>query len=145
MLLGLEDAEELGERIVELVNNSFLERNDRVIRNRDVLWANDCAAFGDVAIADAVFTLEIFDPIGNIQRVHFQCRGVHEVARADELIVLVVISKNVAYVLAEEALDALAELLYAFHILLLHAPCAISGIWLARREGRDRLLHSEVG
>ena len=57
-----------------------------------------------------------------VERVHLERRRVDEEARPDELLVHVVVAQHVANVLAEEALDALAELLHAIDVLLL--PCA---------------------
>ena len=73
------------------------------------------------------------DAILRIERMHFERRGVDQKARADELLVLVMLAQNVAHVLAQEALDALAEFLHAVHVHLLHAPRAV------RRVGRARL------
>ena len=64
--------------------------------------------------------------------MHFERGGIDKQTRADELIVLVVLAQHVAHVLAEEALDAFAELLHALHVRLLHAPGAVGGI---RRAG----------
>ncbi len=49
--------------IVELVDNPFLQRNDRVVRNRDVFRADLGAAFGDVAITDALRFLQVFQAV----------------------------------------------------------------------------------
>src|SRR5262249_23488316 len=67
-----------------------------------------------------------------------------EETRTDEFFVLPVFPQDVADVLAKETLDAFAELLHAFHVLLLHTPCAVLGIGTARTELADRLLHAEV-
>ncbi len=42
------------DRIVELVDDPFLERNDRVVGDVDVFGADLGAALGDVAVADSV-------------------------------------------------------------------------------------------
>ena len=70
--------------------------------------------------------------------MHVQLGEPDEHARAGELLlVLLVVSDHVAHVLAQEALDALAELLAALHIDLLHAVFA--GLQIGgRREGRNR-------
>ena len=52
-------------------------------------------------------------------------RRVDEEARADELLVLVVIAQHVADVLAQEALDALPEFLDAIDVALRHPPGAV--------------------
>ena len=67
-------------------------------------------------------------PVGGVERMHLERRRVDEEARADELVVLVVIAQHVADVLAEEALDALAELLHAIDVALRHAPGAVGGV-----------------
>ncbi len=69
--------------------------------------------------------------------MHFQARNAHEEARPAELLLLVVIAQDVADVLAQEALDALAEFLHAVHVSLVHLPFdAGPGL-----ERRDFLVH----
>ena len=51
-------------------------------------------------------------------------------SRTDELVVQVVIAQDVADVLAEEALDALAEFLHAIDVALLHPPRAVGRVGL---------------
>jgi hypothetical protein len=55
-------------------------------------------------------------PVGRVERVHLERGDVGEEARADELLVLVVFAQHVAHVLAQEALDALAELLHTVRL-----------------------------
>ena len=55
-------------------------------------------------------------------------------------LVLVVIAQHVADVLAEEALDALPELLDAVDVALLHPPGAVGRIGRTRLELPDLLL-----
>jgi hypothetical protein len=76
--------------------------------------------------------------------VHLQRGDVGEEARADELGVLLVVAQDVAHVLADEALDALAELLHPLDVLLLHAPGAVGGVGLAGLELLDGLLDRVV-
>ena len=38
-----------------LIDDALLERNDRIVGDRNMFGANLCAAFCDVAIADAEF------------------------------------------------------------------------------------------
>src|ERR1700712_1957248 len=76
--------------------------------------------------------------------MHFKRRGVHEKARADELLVFAVLAQHVAHVLAEETFDALSKLLYAFYIRLLHTPGAVGRIGRTRPEFFDRLLDREI-
>ncbi len=77
---------------------------------------------------------QIAHAVGGIERIHLQRGRIHQEARADELVVHVVVAQDVADVLAQEALDALAELLHAVHVGLLHAPGAVGGVGLARLE-----------
>ena len=74
--------------------------------------------------------LQLRDAVLGVQRVHLQRRRVDQEARADELVVLVVVAQHVADVLAQEALDALAELLHALDVFLLHAPGAVRRVRL---------------
>jgi hypothetical protein len=136
----LEHPEQLRHRIKELVNHTLLQRDDGVVGDGDVLGAHLCAALGDVAVADAVFVFEVGDPVFGVEGVHFEGRGVDEEAGADELIVFVVVAEDVADILAEEALDALAELLDAVHVGLVHAPGAVGGVGLAGLEGLNAFL-----
>src|SRR5262245_28132618 len=132
------------QRIVEAVDDALLQRNDRVVGDRDVLGADDRAALRDVAEADAVRFLELGEAVLGVERVHLERGGVHEEARADELVVLLVFAQHVADVLAQEALDALPELLHPVDVLLLHAPRAVLRVGRARLERLDALLHREV-
>src|SRR5438552_6552293 len=65
--------------------------------------------------------------------MHFERGDPHEEAGAAELPLLPVVPEDVADVLAEEALDALAELLHAVDVGLRHLPIGAG----ARRERRD--------
>jgi hypothetical protein len=76
--------------------------------------------------------------------MHFERCGVDEEARANELIVFVVVAQDVTHILAEKTLDALAKLLYSFDVSLLHAPSAVRRIRRTGPEFPDRLLHIEV-
>src|SRR5271167_2838763 len=76
--------------------------------------------------------------------MHFERRGMDEQARPDELVVLMVLAQNVAHILAEKTLDALAELLYPFDISLLHAPGSVGRVGSARLEFSDCQFGAEV-
>ena len=62
------------------------------------------------------------EPVLGVERMHLERGHVDEEARADELLVLVMVAQDVADILAEEAFDALAELLHAVDVA--PAPCA---------------------
>ena len=110
----------------------------------DVLGADLGAALGDVAVADAVLVLELGHAVLGVERVHLELGRVDEEARADELLVLAVIAKDVADILAEEALDALPEFLDAVDVALRHPPRAIGLVGRTRLELLDALFHAEV-
>ena len=101
----------------------------RVVGDVDVLRADLRAALGDVAVADVVLLLQIRNTVLDVERVHLERGRVDEEARPDELVVLGVIAQHVADVLAEEALDALPELLDAVDVTLdiRHVPSGASG------------------
>ena len=78
----------------------------------DVLGADLGAALGDVAVAQAVLVLCHVLAVGLVQRVHVELGDAHEEARTREgLLVVLVVTDDVAHVLTQEAFDALAELL----------------------------------
>src|SRR5690606_23762621 len=143
-LLCPEYAEEAGDRVEELIDDAFLQRDDRIIGDRDVLGADLGAAFGDVAEADAVFVADFGDAVFGVERVHLEGGEVDEVAGSGELRVLAVLAQHMADVLAQEALDALAELLHAVDVGLMHGPASVGVVGLARLEGLDALLDAVV-
>ena len=77
-LAGQEDLKELSDRIVELVRNAFLERNNRVIRDRDVFRADLGTTFGDIAIPEPQVVLQQAKSITHIKRMHFNGSGTDE-------------------------------------------------------------------
>ena len=132
------------ERIVELVHDSLLERDDRVVRDGDVLRADLGAALGDVAQADAVLLPQVRDPVFGVERVHLERRDVHQEPRADELVVHAMLPQDVADVLTQEALDALPVLLHPVDVGLIHPPGPVGSIGRARLERLDPSLDPEV-
>src|SRR5882757_6035614 len=76
--------------------------------------------------------------------MHLECGGVDQQARADELLVQFMVAQHVAYVLAQEALDAFAKFLNALDILLHDSPGAVRSVRLARPEQRDFFLVVEI-
>ena len=66
------------------------------------------------------------DAVVGVERMHLELGDAHEEARPGEgRLVLLVVADDVADVLAQEALDALVELLAALDVLLDHAPRAV--------------------
>src|SRR5712664_4647654 len=141
---GAEDAEQPPQRIVDLVHHAFLERDDGVVGDGDLFRAHARAALGDVAEPDALRLRQFADAVLHVERVHLQGGYVQEEARADEALVHLVLAEHVADVLAEEALDALAELLHALDVLLRHAPGAVGRIGRTGADILDLLLHLAV-
>src|SRR5262245_2003214 len=112
----------LGDGIVQLIDHAFLEWDDGVVGDVNVLRAHRGAGLGDVAIADAVLVLERPSASAEVQRIHFERGGIDEMSRSDERVEHSMIAQHVAHVLAQEALDALAEFLNAFDVDLPHSP-----------------------
>src|SRR5712692_10164834 len=77
--------------------------------------------------------------------MHFQSRDAHKKAWAPELFLLFVIAQHVANVLAEKTLDALAKLLHAIDLALIHLPFHV---WLGRERRNlfvDAVIPGNVG
>jgi hypothetical protein len=91
-----------------------------------------------------VLTPQVAHPVGAVERVHLERRRVDEQPRPDEPLVKLMVAQDVADVLAEEALDALAELLHAVDVGLRHAPGPVGRVGRPRREPLDLLLRLEV-
>src|SRR3954447_823390 len=128
-----------GDRVVLAVHDAFLHRDDRVVGDVDALGADLRAALGDVAHAETRGVLGELAAVVGVERVHVELGVAQEEARAGErLLVLLVVAYDVADVLAQEALDALAELLAALDVLLHHPALAVLVAWRELR-GRDLL------
>src|SRR5262249_17921655 len=104
-------AHELAQRIVQLVHHALLQRNDRVVGDRDALRTHLGAALRDVAVPDAVRLLQRFDAVLDVEWMHLERGGVDQEPRPDELLVQLMLAQHVTDVLTQKALDALAELL----------------------------------
>src|SRR5579859_3126110 len=112
-----------GSKRVEVhVVHALLERDDCVVGAVDVLGAHLLAALGDVAVADAGMSLQQRPAVEHVAWVHLQARDPDHEPRPVVLLLAVVVAQDVADVLAQKALDALAELEHAVDVLLLHAP-----------------------
>src|SRR6266536_1691933 len=129
---------------VDLVGHPLLQRDDRVVGDVDVLGTHLGAALGDVAEADAALLPDELAPVVGVERVHLQLGVADEHARPREArLVLLVVADHVADVLAQEALDALVELLCPVDVPLLH-PVGAVGLLGAGLEGRHALGHLVV-
>src|SRR5262245_8036089 len=127
------------DRVEVAVHDSLLERNNAVVRDLNLLGTDLGAAARDVAEAGAELAADRRNAIRRVERVHLQGGQPDHEARPDEPILARLIPQHVADVLAQEAFDALAELLHAIHILLTHAGVPIRGPG-ERTEGRDPLV-----
>src|SRR5579884_2415374 len=113
-----EHTEQFRDRVEEAIHHPLLQRNNRIIGDRDALRADFGAAFGDVAEPDHEIAPQLRDAVPRVQRMHFQRRRVHQKARAYELSVHLVVPQHVADVLAQVALDTLAELMKTVRVLM---------------------------
>src|SRR3989441_1672291 len=145
LLLGAELPQQPDDGIEELVGHPLLERDDPVVGDVNVLGTDLGAALGDVAEADAGRVLDVGRAVHRVERVHVEAGQLDEEARPRErALVLLVIADDVADVLAQEALDALVELLDAIDVLLHHPVRAVGLRWLdAQRWDRLGLLEVE--
>src|SRR5262249_52006746 len=134
------------DRVIELVNDAFLERDDAVVGDVDVFGADFGATLGNVAEADVESVFEKAEPVSGVQGMHFQAGDADHEARAAKRLALgfVVIAKDVADILAEKTLDALAEFLDAIDFFLAHAPGAIGSIGRPGLKRWDELVDAIV-
>src|SRR5580704_8083887 len=116
----LEHPKKLRHRVEELIHNPLLHRNNSVIRDVNTLRTNLRAALRDVAKSYPMLVFQISDPVVRIERVHLQIRRVNQESWPNEFLVHVMVAENVANVLAQETLNALAKLLRPVRIRLAH-------------------------
>src|SRR5688572_8220324 len=109
-----------------------------------MLGADLCTAFCDVAVADPEHVFEFFCPILGIERVHFKRSGVNQKSRPDEFFVFHMVAEYVANILTKKSLDALAKILYAIDVRLLHPPRAVLSVRRPRAEFFDAFLDLEI-
>src|SRR6516162_2469978 len=135
-----QQSQEAEHRIVKLVHDALFQRDDRIIGNGDALRADLRTAFRNIAKSDPKGFFEFLQAVGPIERVHLQGGDVDEKSRTDELVVLLVIAQDMAHVLAQETLNALAKLLHAIDVGLAHPPGPVGSVGRARLERLDSLL-----
>src|SRR5258706_792230 len=114
-------------RIEVAIDDALLERNDAVVLDLDVLPAHPGAASRDVAKTGSELLANGRDPVQRVERVHLERRQADHEARPHERVLARLVPQNVADVLAQIALDALAELLHAVDVPLLHPVRAAGG------------------
>src|SRR5882762_4287905 len=142
LLRGAELAQQPHHGIEERVGHPLLERDDGVVGDVDVLGTHFGAALGDVAQPHAGRVLDEGGAVDGVERVHIEAGQLDEEARPRErALVLLVVADDVTDVLAQEALDALVELLDAIDVLLHHPVRAVGLRWLdAQRRHLPGLL-----
>src|SRR5262249_8768374 len=140
MATSTQNPKHLRDRVVQLIDDALFEWDDGVVGDGDPLGAYLRTAFRDVAVADAVGMPQVTQAIILVKRVHLERGGIHHVTRPHELVEHAVVTKHVADILTEEALDALAELLDALDVDLGHAPGAVRRVGWPRPEFLDALL-----
>src|SRR5580704_7387983 len=101
--------------MVELVDDTLLQRNDGIVGNVNIFGADFGATLRDVAEADAEVVLEQAGAIERIQRMKLEAGDTDEKARTAEFGFGVVLTKDVADVLAKKTLDTFAEFLHAVY------------------------------
>lgn len=111
-------AEEPPHGVEETVGNALFQGNYGVVRDVNLLRADLRAAFGDVAPADPGGVLHKFRAVGAVVGVHLQPGQPDKKAGAGKFGFLFVLPQNVANVLAQKALNALAEFLHPVHVVL---------------------------
>src|SRR6202007_1071903 len=99
----------------------------------DVFGANLGAALRDVAESDTELVFQQPRAGQAVEWMHFKAGNANEETRSAELFLFGVVAKDVADVLAEEALDALIEFLHTLHVALVHLPLD-AGPGLERRD-----------
>src|SRR5260370_13384383 len=142
--LGFSGAADLADkheqRIIVFIHHPLLERDDGVVGDMDIFGAYLSAALGDVAETDAQFLLQHLCSRDAVKGMHLKRSRTDEEARSAKLLLFAVLAQNVADILAEKALNALAKFLHAVHIALVHLPLDAG----TRLERRDLLIHSEI-
>ena len=83
-------------------------------------------------------------PVLGIERMHFKRGDIDQEPRSNELLVEVMFAQHVAHILAQITFDALAKLLDAVDVFLLHSPRPVRGIGRARLKLFDPLFHLVV-
>jgi hypothetical protein len=111
-----EEFEQLPQGIVKFIYHALLQGNNRVISNSDVFGTHFGAALRNIAIPDSARLLQFGQAIFGVQRVHLQRCSENKKARSDKFLVQMMISQNMADILAKEAFDALAKFLDPINI-----------------------------
>src|SRR5262245_10932391 len=81
LLASHEHSPQSRQRIVEIVDHPFFQRDDRVVGNVDVLGTDFRAALRDVAEAESELLLQQLRSRKTVQRMHLEPRDPDEKAR----------------------------------------------------------------
>ena|SRR5579864_1356946 len=73
-----EDSEQPLQGIEVTIHHALLERNDRVLGDRNRLGTNLPTTSRDVAVTDIVAVSQIADAVLRIERMHFECSRIDE-------------------------------------------------------------------
>lgn len=141
---SFKEAEQFPNWIIIPVSYSFLEGNDRVVRDCDMFGANRGATLCDITETDPLMFLEIVYPVFNVEGMHLQRRGVNHVPGTCEFVVECMFSKYMADILTQETLDAFPELLDPVNIALIDPPGSIGSIRWPRLELSDLFLYGII-
>src|ERR1700730_3807643 len=87
-------------RIIKFVDPALLQRNNRIVRDMNLLGAGFGAALVDVAHTDAELILEHSKARLRVKRMHLERRHADEKTWSRELLHLLVLAENVAHILA---------------------------------------------
>ena len=123
--------------MIIFIYHALFQRDDRVVSDVNFLGTNLSAALCNIAKSQPEFIFQKSYPRDPIQRMHLQRGHSHEETRSAKFIVFIVLAQNMANVLAQETLNALAELLHPVNIFLQHLPLCSR----TRLESRNLLVH----
>jgi hypothetical protein len=79
-----------------LVDDSLLERDNRIVRDRDSFWTYRRATLRDITVADTIVVLEFAASIFLVLRMHLEGRDVDQIPGPHELLVLFVFTQDMA-------------------------------------------------
>src|SRR5690348_13227264 len=111
-------ADQAKDRVVKLVHNAFLERNDGIVCDVNAFGTDLGATLSDVAEADAERFFQERSARSGVERMHFEAGDADEKSGAAVFAMLGMVAKDVANVLAEETFNAFAKFLSAVHVVL---------------------------
>ena len=115
-----------GPVIIKISCFPFLEGDDSIVSDADVLRTDFSTAFCNVAVADAEDVFEFLQVVEVIRWMHRQKCDADEETRTGKIPELL-ITHHTTDILAEEELDTFVEFLNEFYVLLLH-PVSIVGL-----------------